>query len=501
MASIDTSDIDVIVVGAGNAACASAASAVEHGSKVLMIETAPEDARGGNSAFTGGAFRFSYDGVDDLIKLCPSLKDEDLSTIDFGTYTHEQYYDDIFRMTHYRADGDMSEILVTNSYDTAHWMTGHGVDLIPATGRQAFKVDGKFRFWGGLALRINGGGEQLVLNWHEQLKKMGVKVVYECTAVDLMHEESRGVYGVVVRYQGEEHKLEAKSVILACGSFESNAAMRAQYLGPGWDLAKVRGTCFNNGAGIKMALELGAMPYGHYSGTHAVAWDLNAPPYGDITIGDQFQKHNVPFSVVLNANGERYRDEGEDFHSYVYARYGGEILQQPGMCAFQIFDAKVQHLLRSEYRCRFLTKYSADTIEELAHKIEGINAEKMIKTIKEFNAACKTDVPFDPNIHDGRCTEGLALNKSNWANPIDEPPFDCYAVTAGVTFTFGGVKVSNLTEVERPNGQAIQGLFAAGEMVGGLYYHGYASGTGLMAGGTFGRIAGRQAAIHAGTSN
>ena len=185
MASIDTTDIDVIVVGAGNAACASAASAVENGSKVLMIETAPEDARGGNSAFTGGAFRFSYNNVDDLIALCPSLVDEDLDNIDFGTYTHEQYYDDIFRMTQYRADGDMCEILVTNSYDSAKWMTSHGVELIPATGRQAFKVDGKFRFWGGLALRINGGGEQLVLNWHEQMKKLGVKVIYECTAIGL----------------------------------------------------------------------------------------------------------------------------------------------------------------------------------------------------------------------------------------------------------------------------------------------------------------------------
>ena len=501
MANFIRPDVDVIVVGAGNAACASAASAVENGSSVVMIETAPEDMRGGNSAFTGGAFRFSHNGVDDLMDLCPSLADEDLENIDFGTYTHEQYYDDIFRMTQYRADGDMCEILVTNSYETAKWMTTYGVDLIPAMGRQAFKVDGKFRFWGGLALRINGGGEQLVKNWHEQMSKIGVDVLYECTAIGLLHDEGEGVHGVRVRYQGQEHDIAAKSVILACGSFESNAEMRARYLGPGWDLAKVRGTAYNNGAGLQMALDLGAMPYGHFSGAHAVAWDLNAPPYGDITIGDQFQKHNVPFAVVLNSKGERFRDEGEDFHSYVYARYGGEILKQPGMCAFQIFDAKVQHLLRSEYRCRFLTKYSADTIEELAGKIEGMDAARMIKTIEEFNAACRTDIPFDPNVHDGRCTEGLSINKSNWANPIDEPPFDAYAVTAGVTFTFGGVKVSGRTEVERADGSAIKGLYAAGEMVGGLYFHGYASGTGLMAGATFGRIAGREAAVHAGTSN
>jgi tricarballylate dehydrogenase len=498
MSDIDTTGIDIIVVGAGNAATCAALSAVEHGAKVLMLETAPKDSRGGNSAFTGGAFRFSYNGVDDLMQLCPSLADEDLDNIDFGTYTHEQYYDDVFRMTQYRSDADLVEVLVTNSFETAKWMTTHGIELIPALGRQAFKVDGKFKFWGGLALRINGGGEQLVATLHETAEKAGIRVVYEATAVDLLHDGGSGggsgVYGVRVRHGGRTHDLKAKAVVLACGGFESNQAMRARYLGPGWDLAKVRGTEFNNGEGLEMALRIGAMPYGHWSGCHAVAWDLNAPPYGDLAIGDQFQKHNVPFSIVVNANGERFRDEGEDFHSYCYARYGGEILQQPGMFAWQIFDKKVTHLLRSEYHIRRITKVSADTIEALAEKLDGVNAANFVRTVKEFNAACRTDVPFDPNVHDGRCTDGLRINKSNWANPLDTPPFDAYAVTAGVTFTFGGIKVSTLAEVERHGKKKIPGLYAAGEMVGGLYFHNYASGTGLMAGATYGRIAGREAA-------
>lgn len=494
MSTIDTTNIDVIVVGAGNAAACAALSAVENGARVLMLETAPEDSRGGNSAFTGGAFRFSHNGVDDLMQLCPSLADEDLDNIDFGTYTNDQYYDDIFRMTQYRSDADLIEVLVTNSFDSARWMTTHGIDLIPATGRQAFKVDGKFRFWGGLALRINGGGEQLVQTLHDKAAKAGIRLLYEATATDLLHDEGRGVYGVRCRYQGAVHDLEAKAVVLACGGFESNQEMRARYLGPGWDLAKVRGTEFNNGAGLNMALAIGAMPYGHWSGCHAVAWDINAPAYGDLAVGDQFQKHNVPFSIVVNANGERFRDEGEDFHSYCYARYGGEILQQPGMFAWQIFDQKVTHLLRSEYHIRRITKVTADTIEALAEKLDGVNARNFVKTVKDFNAAVRTDVPFDPNVRDGRSTEGLALNKSNWANVLDTPPFEAYAVTAGVTFTFGGVKVSTRAEVERPRQRVIPGLYAAGEMVGGLYFHNYASGTGLMAGATFGRIAGREAA-------
>lgn len=498
MSDIDVAGIDIIVVGAGNAATCAALSAVESGAKVLMLETAPKDFRGGNSAFTGGAFRFSYNGVDDLMQLCPSLADEDLDNIDFGTYTHDQYYDDIFRMTQYRSDADLIEVLVTNSFDTAKWITGLGIDLIPATGRQAFKVDGKFRFWGGLALRINGGGEQLVQTLHDRAEQAGIRVVYEATAIDLLYDGTRGVYGVRCRHGGKTHDLEAKAVILACGGFESNQAMRARYLGPGWDLAKVRGTEFNNGEGLEMAMRIGAMPYGHWSGCHAVAWDLNAPPYGDLAIGDQFQKHNVPFSIVVNANGERFRDEGEDFHSYCYARYGGEILQQPGMFAWQIFDQKVTHLLRSEYHIRRITKVTAESIEELAPKLEGVNAQNVIRTVEAFNAACRTDIPFDPNVRDGRCTEGLAINKSNWANPLDTPPFEAYAVTAGVTFTFGGIKVSTLAEVERHGKKTIPGLYAAGEMVGGLYFHNYASGTGLMAGATFGRIAGREAAKYVG---
>jgi tricarballylate dehydrogenase len=200
---------------------------------------------------------------------------------------------------------------------------------------------------------------------------------------------------------------------------------------------------------------------------------------------------------MVNADGERFLNEGLDFHSYTYARYGGQILHQPGMFAWPIFDDKVKHLLRSEYHIRLITKATGDTLEELVGKLEGVNSDKCLKTLQAFNDSVRTDIPFDPNVHDGRCTEGLELNKTNWANRLDKPPFHAYAVTAGVTFTFGGLKVSTQAQVERSVGQGINGLYAAGEMVGGLYYHNYASGTGLMAGAVFGRIAGASAAAAA----
>jgi tricarballylate dehydrogenase len=494
---LSTERPDVLVVGAGNAALCAAISAHEHGARVLMLEAAPFEERGGNSHFTGGAFRFAYRGVDDLIAVAPALAHENLANVDFGTYTEAQFFDDMFALTQFRTDPELCEILVRSSRETATWVARQGVRLEPGLGRQAYKVDGKFKFWGGLALHIWGGGPELLKALYGNVERRGIPVVYETPALSLIREHGR-VTGVVAEHRGAPIEVRAGAVVLACGSFESNPEMRARYLGPGWELAKIRGTRFNMGAGLAMALAIGARPCGNWSGCHSVAWDINAPPYGDLTIGDQFQKHNYPFGILINAKGERYVDEGANFHSHTYAKYGGEIMRLPGMFAWQVFDGKVSHLLRGEYRIRRVTKAEASTLEELAPKLEGVDAQAFLRTVRAYNAACRTDVPFDPNVLDGRRTQGLPIDKTNWANPLDTPPFHAYQVTTGVTFTFGGVKISRAAEVEDLYGRVIAGLYAAGEMVGGLFFHNYASGTGLMSGATFGRLAGKSAAQFAG---
>jgi tricarballylate dehydrogenase len=282
-------------------------------------------------------------------------------------------------------------------------------------------------------------------------------------------------------------------VVLACGGFEANAEWRTRYLGPGWELAKVRGSRFNTGDGIRMALNAGAMPWGHWSGSHAVGWDRNAPEFGDLAVGDGFQKHSYPFGIMINADGVRFVDEGADFRNYTYAKYGRVILSQPHQFAWQIFDQKVVHLLRDEYRIRQVTKVTADTLAELLPKLEGVNAERGLATIAAFNAAVQTDVPFNPNVKDGRGTQGLDVPKSNWANPLDAPPFEAYQVTCGVTFTFGGLRITSDGQVIDSDGAPMAGLYAAGELVGGLFYFNYPGGTGLMSGSVFGRIAGTSA--------
>jgi tricarballylate dehydrogenase len=243
-----------------------------------------------------------------------------------------------------------------------------------------------------------------------------------------------------------------------------------------------------------MALDVGAQPIGNWSGCHAVAWERNAPEFGDLAVGDQFQKHSYPWGIYLNAEGKRFVDEGADFRNYTYAKYGRVILNQPQQFAWQIFDAKVKGQLRDEYRIKQVTKVVANTLEELTSKLDDVNAEQALKEITAYNAAVRQDIPFNPNIKDGRCTTGLTVNKSNWANTLDTPPYEAYAVTCGITFSFGGLRINPSAQVINTDGEPIPGLYAAGELVGGIFYFNYPGGSGLTNGAVFGKIAGANAA-------
>ena len=488
---------DVIVVGAGNAAFCAALAASEEGASVLMLERAPEEENGGNSRFTAGAIRFAYDGVDDLKEVMPDLTAEEIATTDFGTYTTDQFFDDMFRVTRYRTDPELCEALVTRSFDTIRWMRALGVRFVPIYGRQAFKIDGKFKFWGGLTVESWGGGPGLVDQQTAIARARGIEIRYGTRVTSLLHD-GNAVTGVAYKSGQELGELRAKTVVLASGGFESNTEWRTRYLGPGWELAKTRGTRFNTGDGIRMAIEIGASTAGNWSGCHAVGWDYNAPEFGDLAVGDGFQKHSYPFGIMVNATGRRFVDEGADFRNYTYAKYGRVILEQPGQFAWQVFDRKVTHLLRDEYRIKQVTKISAPTLEELAAKLEGVDAEGFLAEIRAYNAAVNKDVAFNANVKDGRGTVGLDVPKSNWANTIEDGPFEAYQVGCGITFTFGGLRINPRTaQVLDTDLAAMPGLYAAGELVGGLFYFNYPGGTGLMSGAVFGRMAGSAAAVAA----
>lgn len=481
-------ETDIVVIGAGNAAMCAAIAAQENGADVIVLEKAPESEKGGNTTYTHGSIRFAYNDVTDLQEIMPDLSEEELAITDFGSYPEEEFFDDMCRVTNYRTDPELASVLTSKSYETMKWLHSHKVRFIPIYGRQAFKIDGKFKFWGGMIVESAGGGPGLVESLHKEAKRLGAQVLFNAMATELIHDDD-GVHGVMFKHHGKTKAIHAKSVIMASGGFHANQEMRTRYLGPKWDLAHARGSRYNTGEGIQMALNIGASPYGNWSGAHAVGGDRYLPDYTE-----GFQKLSYPFGIMVNAEGRRFVDEGADFRNYTYAKYGKLILEQPGQFAWQIFDKKVSHLLRDEYKIKQVTKVKANTLEELAEKLDGVDAESFLREIHEYNASIRDDIPFNPNIKDGRRTEGLGVRKSNWANRIDEGPFEAYAVTCGITFTFGGLRINTESEVQDILSQSIPGLYAAGELVGGLFYFNYPGGTGLMAGSVFGKIAGENAA-------
>ena len=393
---------DVIVVGAGNAALSAAIAAREQTQSVLVVEKAPEYFRGGNTYFTGGIIRFAYNGLDDIKGLIPDMSETEANSIEVGQYTENQFYDDMMRVTHGLSDPELAEILVSQSYPTMKWLQEHGVRFVLSFGRQAFRDGDKFRFWGGLVVEAVGAGKGLSDQQFDVCQQMGVEVRYATEGVSLIQDQRGHVAGLRVKGPDGFEDLAGRTVILAAGGFEANAEMRCRYLGPGWETVKVRGIPYNTGDGIRMALDLGAQSYGHWSSCHAVAWDMNAPTFGDRTITELFQKHSYPFGLMVNLNGERFLDEGADFRNYTYVTYGRELMNQPQGLAFQIFDEKVKHLLRDEYWIPQATTAEANSIEELARLLD-IDPAGLVRTVEEYNASVRTDIPYNATV---RTSEG-----------------------------------------------------------------------------------------------
>ena len=483
---------DVLVVGKGNAALCAALSAHDKGASVAMLEAATIDESGGNSRFAGGVMRFAYSKVEDLQQITDIPEDEARNT-DWDSNTIDEFYDDLYRVTAFRTDPNLSEALITQSHAGMVWLRSQGASFVPNYGSQSAIVNGKRKFFGRFPLTVNGGGAGLVADLTKTAEKKGIAIFYETRAISLLYD-GVSVQGVRAKQQGKPVEFPAKAVILACGGFEANPEWRTRYLGAGWELAKVRGTRHNLGEGLKMALDIGACPYGNWSGRHAVSWERHAPEFGVVEKSHDPYRHSYPLSIMINAEGKRFVDEGQDFYNYTYAKYGAEVLRQPGQYAYQVFDAKSKPLLKKEYSGREVTKFVANTLEELAAKLEGVDAQGFLNTVRAYNAAVKTDVPFSNAIRDGRCTVGIEPVKSNWAHVLDTPPYEAYGVTCGITFTFGGLRINHETGQVLDLGYApIPGLYAAGEMVGGIFYFNYPAGTGLVSGTVFGRIAGNGA--------
>ena len=483
----------IIIVGSGNAALSAGIASLEKGAEVTIYEKADKRMAGGNTKYTAGAMRFSYEGGEELTDLLSNPNDLRLKDTDFGSYTQEKFKTDLLNFNDGRPLSWEQEILVSKSLETIQWLSSHDIKFEPIYSRQSFKKEGKHIFWGGLTLASENEGVGLFDQELRAFLTLGGKIFYESTVTDLFFKDNtvRGIY------IGDK-KIEADAVILASGGFEANDDLRKSFIGDDWLSAKVRGTPHNTGDGLTMALKIGATKHGLYHGCHATPMDLHMKNYGGLDLEPKERKNYRKIcyflGIMINAKGQRFLDEGKNFRNYTYAQYGRKVLEQPGHFAWQIFDSKVLNLLYEEYRFHDAHFVEAISIDELIEKMDGIDKIKTKKTIEQYNNSVDITISFDPTILDGKSTKGLDIEKSNWAQRIDEGPFRAFPVTGGITFTYGGLKINEHGSVLNKNNEPISGLFACGELVGGVFFNGYPGGSGLTSGAVFGRIAGYGAA-------
>lgn len=472
----------VIIVGAGNAALCAATAAAESGAKVVVLESASANESGGNSRFTAGIFRFTHQGTTDLRRFVNGLDDAVVTPYDAAAYTQ-----DLFSASSGRTDHELAHTLVTESRPVVDWLTTHGISWQSTANKlyQPGAGQGQ-RLHGGIVAHVAGSGKGLVAGLVKAATAAGASIEFDSPVRTLL-QESGAVTGVVTA-DGRQHH---GRVILASGGFEANPRLRAQYLGHGWDLVKVRGSRHNTGRMLEAAIEAGAHQNGNWSGCHASPIAADAPQVGDLSITNGTSRYSYPFGVLVNDDGLRFMDEGEDFYHHTYAKTGVRIMNQPTHRAWQIFDQRAVPFLEPRYENS--VPVVASTIRELAALI-NVDADQLTRTVTDYNDACTGD-ELDPSVKDGAATApGLDPRKSNWAIPIDQPPFVAYPVTCGITFTYGGLSTDGVGRALDSSGNPITGLYAVGEMSGGLFYGNYPGGAGLMKGSVFGRRAGRHAA-------
>ncbi len=456
---------DVLVIGGGNAALCAALSAREAGASVLMLEAAPIEWRGGNSIHTRN-LRCMHDAPQDVLT---------------EAYPEEEFWQDLLKVTGGCTNEALARRVIRESAHCRDWMRGHGVHFQPSlSGTLHLSRTNAF---------LMGGGKALVNAYHRSAQAMGVQVRYGAPVDRIELAGDR----FAAAWSGDE-RFAARACVVASGGFESNRAWLREAWGRNergeWpaDAFLVRGTRFNQGVLLKDLLAQGADAVGDATQAHMVAIDARAPLYDG---GICTRVDCVSLGIMVNREGRRFYDEGEDFWPKRYAIWGRLVALQPGQVGHSVIDAKAV----GRFMPPVFEGAHADTLEDLAPQL-GVPAETFVATVREFNAACRAG-QFDHAVLDDCRTEGLVPAKTHWARPIDTPPFFGYTLKPGVTFTYLGLAVDQRAAVHF-GGAPSDNLFAAGEvMAGNVLGQGYTAGVGMTIGTVFGRIAGASAAASA----
>ncbi len=455
---------DILIAGGGNAALCAAITAAERGAKVLVCEAAPKAMRGGNSRHTRN-LRAAHDAPTGVLT---------------DAYKEDEYFDDLLRVTAGKTNETLARLAIRESAHLPEWMHERGVRFQGSLG-------------GTLSLaRTNpfflGGGKALLNAYYRHAEALGVDVLYDTEVVGLDIED--GFFTAArLRSHGFETRVEARALIAAAGGFQANKAWLEEAWGPAARNFKIRGTPYAKGSLLRQLLDAGMEPVAEADQCHAVAIDARAP---DFDGGIATRLDSVPFSIVVNRNSERFYDEGEDFWPKRYAIWGRLVAKQPEQIGYSILDSQAIELFMPS----IFPPVKADSVEELAQALE-LDPAALRRTVDAYNAACADEGPFDPKVHDGRRTQGLQPDKTNWARPILKAPFYGYPLRPGITFTYLGVAVDETAKVSLAGGTPTANIWAAGEvMAGNILGQGYLAGIGMTIGTVFGRIAGERAATH-----
>ncbi|MFV3337186.1 FAD-dependent tricarballylate dehydrogenase TcuA [Pseudomonas sp. NY15349] len=468
--------IDVLVIGGGNAALCAALMAREAGASVLLLEAAPRAWRGGNSQHTRN-LRCMHDGPQDVL---------------VEAYPEEEFWQDLLKVTGGQTDEKLARLVIRASSSCRGWMRRHGVHFQPSLSGALHTARTNAFFM--------GGGKALVNAYFRSAENLGVQICYDTPVADIELQDGRFVAAHVParEVQGRQlpaERIEARTCVLAAGGFESNR----QWLREAWgqnargewpsDNFLIRGTRFNDGVLLRRMIEQGADTIGDPTQAHMVAIDARAPLYDG---GICTRIDCVSLGVVVNRDGQRFYDEGEDFWPKRYAIWGRLVAHQPGQVGFSIIDQKAL----GRFMPPVFPGASADSLEALAGLL-GLPVQAFLETVHAYNQACQVGT-FDHTRLDDCHTVGLEPVKSHWARPIDTPPYYGYPLRPGVTFTYLGLRTDETAAVHfdrRPS----PNLFVAGEMMAGnVLGKGYTAGVGMSIGTAFGRIAGTSAAAAAG---